>query len=159
MSLSRENSSQPFTNVSQVVERQACEVLEMGVRNSSQPFTTLHEPLTAEEREEACRQVLRHATKVHRLLELRHELRADGHGLLASLVDRDTYLARIPIWRLAEELGLAMLLTVDDIAAFARAQLGLPINAAIETPFRRRRRLPQWRNDLRAAVNRPGVAA
>lgn len=81
------------------------------------------------ERAGVCREILEHVARVERLRAIREELRAMEQFALASGINRGIRLEHWAINRLQQQLGLSPFVLARDAAAFARAQLGLPIDA------------------------------
>lgn len=104
------------------------------------------------EAESLARAALEEWAWIERLRAFADECRARGDAALAFDVARAIRPRHVALDRLASALGLPPLQLGRDIAAFARAQLGLPIDAPAD-PGRPPRQLqpPAWIRDLSRA--------
>jgi hypothetical protein len=101
-----------------------------------------------------CRELLDRVAVIERLRAIRDEFRAMEQWSLAGTIPPAIRREHGRIARLSYELGLPPMTLTRDAAAFARAQLGLPIDAPAANHAARRRR-PQtsaWQRDLATAT-------
>jgi hypothetical protein len=98
-----------------------------------------------------CRELLERVAVVERLRAIRNEYRALEQWTLAGTIPPAIRQEHWRIARLAHELGLPPLTLTRDAAAYARAQLGMPIDAPSTVRPPRQRGVPAWERALAEA--------